>query len=275
MKKSRIADERKKLGLSQEELANKIKVSQKSISKYECGDRRPSYEILLAMSSLFGVTTDYLLGNDAATDSTSKPEIQIGGYDNSIGYWIAKTGLSHDEVAQKLGISEDLLSDYIGERLAIPYQILIALSEICDVSTDCLLGIIAKSREKDFDNALPFQYDYRIAERIRKLCAKSHVVIPSSFWENLLNLSSQEVFYLIEYGFVPHMNTIIKLADYFKVSIDYLLCQIDEQEEKMLHSFRQLNEDNKDIMVGEIKKCLKNQLYEESVAADEPLRQAK
>lgn len=81
--------------------------------------------------------------------------------------------------------------------------------------------------------------------------------------------------YLIEYGFVPHMDTIIKLADYFNVSTDYLLCRIDEQDEKALYSFRQLNEDNKDIIVGEIKKCLKEQRYEESVAAeDNPLMKA-
>lgn len=62
-KSSRIVEKRKALGLSQEQLANKLGVSQKSISKYECGERRPSYEVLLAMSSLFNVSIDYLLGN--------------------------------------------------------------------------------------------------------------------------------------------------------------------------------------------------------------------
>ena len=60
---SRITEKRKSLGFSQEQLANKLGVSQKSISKYECGERRPSYEVLLAMSSIFNVSIDYLLGN--------------------------------------------------------------------------------------------------------------------------------------------------------------------------------------------------------------------
>lgn len=271
MKNPRIAEERKKLGLSQEELATRLKISQKSISKYECGTRRPSYETLLSMSSIFGVSVDYLLGNDTPTDATSKPESQIGGYDNSINHWIGKTGLSNEEVANKLGIPENLLLDYINERIAIPYQILTALSEICEVSTDCLLGIINRSRQRSFDDILPFQYDYRIAERIRKLCKQSCIETNSSFLENLLSLSSQEIFYLVEYGFVPHMDTIIKLADYFCVSTDYLLCQIDTQEEKALHAFQQLNDDNKDIIVGEIKKFLKEQQYT-SVAAEPPLK---
>lgn len=62
MNPSRIAEQRKKLGLSQEELAAKLKISQKSISKYECGNRRPSYETLLTMASIFGVSVEYLLG---------------------------------------------------------------------------------------------------------------------------------------------------------------------------------------------------------------------
>ncbi len=268
---SKIAKERKKLGLSQEELATRLKVSQKSISKYECGTRRPSYETLLEMSKLFNVSIDYLLGNSTPTDVLSKPESQIGGYDNSINYWIAQTGLSENEISHKLGISKDLLSDYIKERTPIPYKILSALSEICEVSTDCLLGIKEKSRERDFDNVLPFQYDYRIAERIRNLCGSDIINTKSSFLENLLSLSSQEIFYLIEYGFIPHLDTVIKLAHYFNVSTDYLLCQINDSDEKFLRSFRQLSEDNKDIIVGKIKEYLKEQ-YIESVAADETLK---
>ena len=210
-----------------------------------------------------------MIGNDTSTNSfsLSKRQVASGGYDNSIGYWILKTGLRYDEVAQKLGISEDLLMDYVEENITIPYHILIALSEICEVSTDCLLGLISKSREKDFDNVLPFRYDYRIAKRIRKLCDESNIDTKSSFLENLLCLSSKEVFYLIEYGFIPHMNTLIKLADTFHVSTDYLLCNIDIQGEKMLHSFYQLDEDNKDIIIGKIKECMKEQRHE-SVAAD-------
>lgn len=71
----RIAEQRKKLGLSQEELATKLKISQKSISKYERGDRRPSFETLVAMSSIFNVSVDYLLGNDIQDSHVQKNNI--------------------------------------------------------------------------------------------------------------------------------------------------------------------------------------------------------
>lgn len=272
---TRIKQLRKQNGLTQEELGKKMGVIKQTVSSWENNISEPNSEILLNLASFFDVTTDYLLGNDTIPDAVSDPDIQIGGYDNSINHWISKTGLGNGEIAQRLGISEDLLTDYIRERIPIPYQILISLSDICEVSTDCLLGISAKSRESDFDNVLPFRYNHKIADRIRYLCEHTCIRTTSSFLENLLSLSSKEIFYLIEYGFVPHMDTIIKLADYFNVSTDYLLCQVDEQDEKALCSFRQLNEDNKDIIVGEIKKCLKEQRYEESVAAeDKPLRKA-
>lgn len=266
----RITKERERLGLTQAELANKLNISQKSISKYERSDRRPSYETLIKMSSLFGVSVDYLLGNDLR-QNIPVPEHESGGFSHSINHWIAKTGLSYKEVADKLEISENTLMNYIDYREAVPYSVLIALSEICDVSTDCLLGLTNNSRERDLDNKLPFQYDYQIADRLRKLCNNS-IGTNYSFLENLLALSSQEIYYMIEYGFIPHINTILQLSNYFNVSTDYLLCKIDEQEEKMLSSFKPLNEDNKYIIIGEAKKLIKEQRYEESVAADEPLK---
>lgn len=272
---SRISEERKKLGWSQEELANKVGVSQKSISKYERGTRRPSYETLTLMASLFGVTVDYLLGNDSISTEHALPIKTASVADTSLKYWVEKTGYDYEEVAEKLGISEKELLSYLNNEKDIPCKYLIALSEICDVSTDCLLGITSKSRNRDFDNILPFHYNYDIAERIKKLCREHNIDINSSYLENLLSLSDTEVFYLIEYGFVPHVDTITKLAKDFNVSTDYLLCQIDEQEEKVMKSFHLLNTDNKDIIVGEIKKYLKEQRYENSVAAEAQLKEAK
>ena len=108
----------------------------------------PNDEIKKKICDYFDVTIDYLVGF-SNNKPIPKQQIILGGYDNSIRHWILKTGFEYDEVAQKLGISEDLLMDYVEENITIPYQILIALSEICEVSTNCLLGLKSKSREKD------------------------------------------------------------------------------------------------------------------------------
>lgn len=55
---------RKNAGLSQEELAEKLDVSRQAISKWERGAGYPETEKIIRMSRLFGVSLDYLLGED-------------------------------------------------------------------------------------------------------------------------------------------------------------------------------------------------------------------
>ena len=58
----RIAQERKKLGLSQEALGEKMGVSRQAISKWESDGAVPEIDKLIALSKLFGVSVDWLLG---------------------------------------------------------------------------------------------------------------------------------------------------------------------------------------------------------------------
>lgn len=60
----KIINERKKLGWSQEELADKLGVSRQSVSKWEGAQSVPDLQRILEMSQVFGVSTDYLLKDD-------------------------------------------------------------------------------------------------------------------------------------------------------------------------------------------------------------------
>lgn len=57
----KIIELRKKAGMSQEELAEKLGVSRQSVSKWEMAQSTPDLNRILKMSEIFGVTTDYLL----------------------------------------------------------------------------------------------------------------------------------------------------------------------------------------------------------------------
>ena len=57
----RIAELRKQNNLSQKELADKLCVSNKTISKWECGNGTPDIDILNKMSEIFKVTLDELV----------------------------------------------------------------------------------------------------------------------------------------------------------------------------------------------------------------------
>ena len=58
---ARIAQLRRGAGLSQAELARRLRVSPSAVGMYEQGRREPAVDILIAMADIFGVTIDYLL----------------------------------------------------------------------------------------------------------------------------------------------------------------------------------------------------------------------
>lgn len=62
---------RKKAGWSQEELAAQLNVSRQSVSKWEGAQSVPDLEKMLRLSSLFGVSTDYLLKDDMEAEEYS------------------------------------------------------------------------------------------------------------------------------------------------------------------------------------------------------------
>lgn len=65
---------RKKNGWSQEELAEKLNISRQSVSKWESGGSIPDIDRIIAMSGLFGVSTDYLLKDDLEKELPSETE---------------------------------------------------------------------------------------------------------------------------------------------------------------------------------------------------------
>ena len=73
----KIIQLRKKSGWSQEELAEKLGVSRQAVSKWEGAQSIPDLERVLAMSRLFGVSTDYLLKDEQ--EETEAPAQETEG----------------------------------------------------------------------------------------------------------------------------------------------------------------------------------------------------
>ncbi len=77
----RLKDLRKSKGLTQQQVADRVWVTKAMISSYELSSRSPSYEVLIKLSKLFGVTTDYLLGIESCrrinTDGLTDAQINL------------------------------------------------------------------------------------------------------------------------------------------------------------------------------------------------------
>lgn len=65
---------RKKYGLKQSELADKLNVSTSAVGMWEQGRNKPDDECITKMAQIFNVSTDYLLDNDISQEFKEQSE---------------------------------------------------------------------------------------------------------------------------------------------------------------------------------------------------------
>ena len=75
----KIAALRRKAGMSQEALADQLGISRQAVSRWEVGIAIPSMDNLLALSKLFGVPTDELMGGDKVVSVPESEKTQGSG----------------------------------------------------------------------------------------------------------------------------------------------------------------------------------------------------
>lgn len=63
----KLRDLRKKKGLTQQELSDRLGISRSAVSMYEREDREPDFETLEAIADFFNVDMNYLLGDSSET----------------------------------------------------------------------------------------------------------------------------------------------------------------------------------------------------------------
>lgn len=77
----RLRELRNKLGYTQSELAEKLRLSRASINSWEMGYSAPSTALVARIAKLFHVTTDYLLGLEECvtirTDNLSERQVSV------------------------------------------------------------------------------------------------------------------------------------------------------------------------------------------------------
>lgn len=78
MLNKRIHDLRVAQGYSQVALAKRLGVSKQAVSNWENDNIQPSIEMLIRLAELFSVSTDYLLGREAAL------QVDLNGLDEKV-----------------------------------------------------------------------------------------------------------------------------------------------------------------------------------------------
>lgn len=71
----RIALLRRRIGINQQQLAEKLHISPSTVGMYEQGRRTPNVDILVQMSRIFNVSLDYLITGSEFTPASEKISI--------------------------------------------------------------------------------------------------------------------------------------------------------------------------------------------------------
>lgn len=173
---------------------------------------------------------------------------------------------SQQEVCNALNIEQSTLANYENGKRVPKIDILVKIAKYYDVSVDYLLGIEeVKSKE--------YMYCNDISNRIASIASRSKKNI-----DDIKPLLKTEILS----GYCTNLDLFISdvyaIADFFGVTDEYILGGAEFEEQtygkyldypeihKFISTFIALNDDNKDIIIGEMKKLLKTQKYEDLVA---------
>ncbi len=174
---------RKKNGWSQEELAEKMKVSRQAVSKWEGAQAIPDLEKILMLSSLFGVTTDYLLRDELEDEEFTDEN------DGASGKRITLAQANEFLDWRKSASVRIATGTFLCIIAAIPLLVLAAASEVpayhvsenaaAGVGLTVLLLIVAaaaaifvlcglKNKPYDFIDQEPFETEYGVAGMVKE-----------------------------------------------------------------------------------------------------------
>ena len=91
---------RKEIGMSQDELAEKLDVSRQSVSLWETGQTQPTIENVISLAKIFGITSDALLADsDGASpaENDSAPDDRTDNAPDGAGDAAEKNPADPDE----------------------------------------------------------------------------------------------------------------------------------------------------------------------------------
>ena len=113
---------RKKKGISQEELANKLNTSRQAVSKWENNQSTPDLEKLVALSKYFNVTTDYLLTDSIETSISNNSQCE-----SNIEFQELKSEVTEDEYQYAINEAKKKKHFSYWVIVAVPFIMILAV----------------------------------------------------------------------------------------------------------------------------------------------------
>ena len=94
----KLRELRKKTNMTMKELGAALGLAESTISQYETGKRQPDYETLLRLGEFFGVSIDYLLGQETEKAPTKDGERTISDEDIMFALWGEQNDMDKEDL---------------------------------------------------------------------------------------------------------------------------------------------------------------------------------
>lgn len=139
---NRIKLLRENMNISQEELAQKLKLSKGIISLYENDKRKPSYDVLMKLSELFGCSMDYIIGNNTNTIVNVYSSVHAGILSEMI-----ENVVDTEEISEKMANSDKtyfgikVKGDSMSPKYLENDTLIVEKTSACNNGDDCIVAV--------------------------------------------------------------------------------------------------------------------------------------
>ena len=125
-----IADRRKQVGLTQAQLAEKLNITDRAVSKWETGKTMPDSSIMLELCGILGISVNDLLSGEVVTMENNQQEMQK----------ILLSMVKEKEEADRRLLNVEII---LGLTTMIPSLALIMLAGLAPLPTGWRIALIA------------------------------------------------------------------------------------------------------------------------------------
>ena len=163
---NRIKELRVAAGIEQKTLALDLHVAQPTVSEWESGKKMPSSKSSERLADYFGVSIDYLLGRDLATNKAACTL----SFSARLKHLRERSELNRNDLAEALDVTPNAVSAFENGNRTPTVEFVAKVAAYFDVTTDYLLGVSDREFHDDalgyFIDKVDSLFDYEPNEKL-------------------------------------------------------------------------------------------------------------
>lgn len=138
----KLREERKKRGMTQQEVADKIGINRGSYSNWENGKREPTLDNIIKLANILDVTVDYLLGrSDNFSNTIVLSKNNMKSFSKRLKELRLEKNQTQQQLADELGVNRVNVTRWEKGNTEPSFSKLIELSKLLNTTPNYLLGV--------------------------------------------------------------------------------------------------------------------------------------